>query len=136
MSYSRTQPYGNDWINYNHRYLKVPVKTGGLCRGNFTELNHAFANIGIPISSIDPRTIQVFSREKESFVFVEGESGGEFDSTDYLMFYGKGNDGWFDKGIYFKPEHQVKPRYSLIGLPKPIQHFHQICIYAHGRPSS
>ena len=77
-----------------------------------------------------------FAVKKKSLFSLKGVSGGEFDSTDYLMFYGKGNDGWFDKGTYFKPEHQVKPRYSLIGLPKPIQHFHQICIYAHGRPSS
>ena len=136
MSCSRTQPYGNNWINYNQRYLKIPVKMDGLYRVNFTELNQAFANIGIPLSSIDPRTIQVFSREKEGFDFVERESDGKFDSTDYLMFYGKKNDGWFDKRLYFKPEYQVKPHYNLIGLPKPIQHFHQICIYAHGLPSS
>ena len=73
--------------------FKDSSKNGRTVPRNFTELNQAFANIGIPLPSIDPRTIQVFSRGKEEFVFVEGESVGKFDSTDYLMFYDKRNDG-------------------------------------------
>jgi len=109
-----SQPFGNEWINYNQRYLKVPVVKNDLYRINYNELSTAFSNIGINISSVNPRSIQVFGRGIENYIHIEGEADGKFDSTDYLIFYGKRNDGWFDSKLYIKPEYQLNPYYSLI----------------------
>ncbi|MBD79241.1 MAG: hypothetical protein CL840_10000 [Crocinitomicaceae bacterium] len=108
-----TQPFGNEWINYNQRYLKIPVIREGIYRVNYQELNNAFASIGVSLSNVDPRNIQVYGRGQEQFIFIDGEANGKFDATDYIMFYANKNDGWFDRQLYIKPEYLVNPYYSL-----------------------
>ncbi len=69
-----------------------------------------FAQNGITIGNIDPRTIQLFGsggRElpddinqprpgplQEIAIEVIGEEDGRFDQNDYVLFYGKGLTGW------------------------------------------
>lgn len=68
------------------------------------------ASAGISLSGIDPRTIKVFGNGGtelpqgisqtrpvdlvENAVVVEGEADGQFNSSDYVLFYGKGVRGW------------------------------------------
>ena len=69
-----------------------------------------FTSAGIPISSVDPRSIRIFGqggRElplrlssprpddlQEIAIEVSGESDGRFDDNDAVTFYGRGNSGF------------------------------------------
>ncbi|MGB0402955.1 MAG: C25 family cysteine peptidase [Salibacteraceae bacterium] len=109
-----SQSFGNEWINFNQRYLKVPVSKKGIYQINHIELASAFNSIGVNISNVDPRNIQIFNRGHEQFIHIEGESDGIFDSTDYVVFYGVENDGWLDKQLYIDSNiEQLNPYYSL-----------------------
>ncbi|MFN3917270.1 MAG: C25 family cysteine peptidase [Flavobacteriales bacterium] len=104
-----SQPYGNEWIDYDQTYFEFKIVEKGLYRIDST----ALANAGFPVSSIDPRNIQVFNREKEIFIYIDGGSDGVFNSTDYIEFFGYGNDGWLDSTVYEQPSYQPDKYYSL-----------------------
>lgn len=111
------QPYGNEWIDYDpdRYYLKFKVHSEGLYRIDFTALSSAlqFLSPSVPITSIDPQTIQVFAKGEEQYIHVEGESDGSFDAGDYVLFFAEANDGWLDARLYPSEEEQTNPRYSL-----------------------
>jgi len=114
VSYCYSQPYWNEWINFSQKYYKIPVSQNGIYRLDSLKL----ATAGIPLSSIDPRNIQLFFRGQEQYIFVQGETDGIFNSQDYLEFYGQKNDGSLDsilyKGdLYNRPVRQPNPYYSL-----------------------
>ena len=112
--FSYAQPYGNEWINYNQQYLKIPVTESGIHKIEYSTLNTAMANIGVSLSAIDPRNIQVFARGEEQAIDVIGEADGSFDPADYVLFYGEKNDGWYDAGLYENPtSSRINPYYSL-----------------------
>ncbi len=104
-----SQPYGNEWIDYSQSYYKFPVVQEGVYRISYLNL----ASVGFPVSTVDPRNIQVFTAGEEVAIHFEGESDGSFDSADYLEFYAKGNDGSEDEELYGSFETQANPYYSL-----------------------
>ena len=106
---SKAQTFGNEWINYNQNYYKFPVTTAGIFRINYTALQ----NSGIPIATLNPQSIQIFGRGKEVPLYIEGESDGVFNSTDFIEFFAEKNDGWFDSLAYDVPQHIGNPYYSL-----------------------
>lgn len=102
--------YGNEWIDYNQQYYKFPVVKNGIYRIDST----ALANAGIPISTINPRNLQLFGRSKQVAVYVYGEDDNVFNGTDYIEFYGEMNDGWMDTELYDGPgQRQTNPYWSL-----------------------
>ncbi|SFE71408.1 putative type IX secretion system sortase PorU2 [Spirosoma endophyticum] len=105
----RNDPDPTRWINYAQTYYKIPIAQNGLYRITTTDFQQA----GIPITQIDPTTVQLFHRGVEQAVYLEGEIDHQFDSTDFLEFYGRGNDGAQDSLLY-KP-HTAQPHtyYSL-----------------------
>ena len=108
------QTYWNEWINFSQKYYKIPVSQNGIFRVDSTTL----AKAGIPLSIVDPRTIQIFFRGQEQYIYIKGESDGILNSSDYIEFYGKKNDGTLDstlyKGdLYNNPVRQPNPYYSL-----------------------
>ncbi len=107
-----SQKYGNEWINYDQKYLKVPITKEGMYRINYSALNTACNSIGFPLSSINPKRIQVFARGEEQFIHVEGEDDFIFDANDFIEFYAEPNNGWFDSLLYQTPGHQDNPYYS------------------------
>lgn len=104
------QVYGNEWIDYSQQYYVFKVYEDGLYR--ITEQDLLSANV--PISTIDPRSFQIFSRGKEVPIYIEGENDGFFDSSDFIEFYGKKNDGWLDSVFYKGRFNQPNPYFSLI----------------------
>ncbi len=68
---------------------------------------------GVPVSSIDPRKIQVFRDGQEQYIYLEGESDGIFDADDFIEFYGRKNDGSLDKKLYADSTMHANPNYSL-----------------------
>lgn len=106
---AQSQPPGNEWINYQQTYLKIPVAQAGIYRITSAELQKA----GLPITTVDPTTIQLFHRGIEQAIYVEGESDKRIDPADFLEFYGRGNDGAPDSVLYRPYSAQPHAYYSL-----------------------
>lgn len=103
------QPYGNEWIDFSRPYYRLKVGKEGVHRIDSTVL----ANSGIPIASIDPRTISLYGKEQEVAIYIEGENDGVFNGSDFIEFYSSGNDGWMDVDLYESPNLQTNPHFSL-----------------------
>lgn len=102
-------PLGNEWINYQQTYFKIPVAQNGLYRITTAELQRA----GVPVSSVNPITLQLFHRGTEQAIYVEGEADNRLDATDFVEFYGRGNDGAQDSLLYRPYSAQPHKYYSL-----------------------
>lgn len=101
--------YGNEWINFNQQYFKVTVGADGAYR-----LSHAdLQNAGFPVSSVDPRRIQLFHRGVEQAIIVQGQADAKFDPGDFIEFYGMRNDGSLDAQLYSPSSLQPHPYYNL-----------------------
>ncbi len=103
------KPMGNEWINYTQQYYKIPISEDGVYRLDYNVLVAA----GVPVGTFDPRSFQIFARGEEQPIYVRNESTGLFQPGDYIEFYAKSNDGWFDMHLYSKPENQPNINYSL-----------------------
>ncbi|CCH54024.1 hypothetical protein BN8_03163 [Fibrisoma limi BUZ 3] len=101
-------PDATQWINYQQTYYKLSIARNGLYRITTADLQKA----GVPVTTIDPTTVQLFHRGVEQAISVVGEADKRFDTTDYLEFYGQGNDGATDSLLY-QPGTQPHPYYSL-----------------------
>ncbi|RYF78046.1 MAG: hypothetical protein EOO39_02475 [Cytophagaceae bacterium] len=101
--------FGNEWINYQQTYYKIPVAQKGLYRITFGDLQKA----GLPLTTLDPKSLQLFHRGIEQAILVEGEADGKFDAADYIEFLGRGNDGTLDSALYRPASSQPHPYYSL-----------------------
>lgn len=100
---------GNEWINFNQFYFKIPVAKDGIYKLSYTDLRDS----GFPIDFVDPRRIQIFHRGTEQSIFVQGESDAHFDAGDFVEFYGKRNDGTLDAELYVPATSQPHPYYNL-----------------------
>ncbi|ARK12737.1 C25 family cysteine peptidase [Fibrella sp. ES10-3-2-2] len=100
---------GNEWITIGQPYYKIPVAQKGLYRITFADLQQA----GMPLATLDPKTLQLFHRGVEQAILVEGEADGKFDPTDYIEFIGQGNDGLQDSALYRPATAQPHAYYSL-----------------------
>ncbi len=91
--------------------FKIAIANSGIHKLTFSELEDA----GIPLQSIDPRTIKIYGNGggplpepndafryddlAENPIFIQGENDGSFDSGDFILFYAEGADKWnFDEG--------------------------------------
>ncbi len=68
------------------------------------------SELGVPVNSIDPRTIKIYNNGGyslpsvvttnrpvdlvENAIYVSGEGDGSFGDNDYILFYGRGVDFW------------------------------------------
>ena len=109
QSGAQSQPPGNEWINYGQTYLKIPVVWPGIYRITSAELQRA----GLPTTTVDPTTIQLFHRGVEQAIYVAGEADKRLDPADFLEFYGRGNDGAPDSLFYRPVSAQPHAYYSL-----------------------
>lgn len=105
---SFSQQFGNEWINYQQTYFKIPVSKKGMYRITYTELQNAGFNV-----AANPQHIQLFRRGVEQAITVAGEGDGTFDSGDYIEFFGVGNDGSRDAELYVPQESHHNPYVSL-----------------------
>ncbi|QHV99600.1 putative type IX secretion system sortase PorU2 [Spirosoma endbachense] len=108
-SWAQTPLPGNEWINYQQAYYKIPIVQNGLYRITAAELQKA----GIPINSIDPATVQLFHRGLELAIYMEGAADNKLDASDFLEFYGRRNDGAQDSLLYRPINAQPHQYYNL-----------------------
>lgn len=64
---------------------KMQVDEDGLYRLTYTDL----ADAGLPVDTLDPRTLKVWEQGEEVAILVQGEDDGSFDPGDVLIFYGR-----------------------------------------------
>lgn len=98
----------NEWINYSKPYFKIPVTKEGIYRISYQALDAA----GFPFSNTSPQNLQLFCKGQEQYIYYSGDQFN-FHNTDYIEFYAKGNDGWFDAGLYENPGDITNPYYSM-----------------------
>jgi hypothetical protein len=99
---------GNEWIDFNQLYFKIPVGKEGIYKLNQSDLQAA----GFPVGE-DPRKIQLFHRGVEQAIHVDGQDDGNFDVGDYIEFYGRRNDGTLDAALYKPNTAQPHQYYNL-----------------------
>ncbi|WP_247237268.1 C25 family cysteine peptidase [Telluribacter sp. SYSU D00476] len=101
--------YGNEWIQPQQTYLRIPIVQTGWYRLSPAELERA----GVPVASIPARSLQLFRRGEEVAIQVTGEADGRLDANDLIEFYGEKNDGALDSLLYVTPAAQPHTHYSL-----------------------
>ncbi len=109
LSVVHAQKYGNEWINFAQKYYKLSTAEDGIYRVSYSELQAS----GFPVSTVDPRKIQLFHRGVEHAIHIEGQNDSRFDPNDYIEFYGKRNDGTLDEELYITPEAQPHKYYNI-----------------------
>jgi hypothetical protein len=90
------QQYGNEWIDFTKVYWKLKVAHEGIYRISKTNLDA----IGLPTSALGSEFV-LWRNGKEVALFVS--NNGTLSSSDYIEFWGKGNDGQLDKELYLAP---------------------------------
>lgn len=100
---------GNEWIDFSQSYFKIPVGKDGIYKLDYTSLQSA----GFPVGSVDPQRIQLFHRGVQQAIYIEGESDGQFNNTDFIEFYGRRNDGTLDADLYKPASLQPHKYYNL-----------------------
>lgn len=107
---AKAQPLGNEWIDYDQAYFKIKVSKEGIYRISYNTLVAA----GVPVGTFDPRSLQLFNKGEEQYIYVHNENTGVFTANDYIEFYANKNDGWFDAAMFNSPGTHTNPYYSLI----------------------
>ncbi|NET34579.1 MAG: hypothetical protein F6K19_21555, partial [Cyanothece sp. SIO1E1] len=101
--------YGNEWINYDQSYYKIPVSKDGLYRLNAETLQQA----GIVLSELSGDRLRLYHMGQEVPIHIS--STGSIATGDYLLFWGEQNRGEFDTHLFEDPEeNQLNPLYSLV----------------------
>lgn len=101
--------YGNEWIDYEQTYLRIPVAETGIYKITAAEL----ARAGISVDSISASRLQMFAQGSEIPIEVVSESSGRLGRDGYILFSGKKNDGYPDTVLYTKPDAMPHPYYNL-----------------------
>ncbi|NJL74224.1 MAG: hypothetical protein HC892_03460 [Saprospiraceae bacterium] len=101
--------YGNEWINYEQKYIKIRLAEEGIYRISYQALQQSHLLDGT--DSALGSGFQLFFRGQEVPIYVSNNE--LFGNNDYIEFYGQANDGWFDQFLYIEPSYQLNPDYSM-----------------------
>jgi len=88
------------------KWIKLSIKSSGIFKITYNDLQ----KMGITPANINPANIHIYGNGggmlpeimgspfhddlTENAIYVEGQSDGHFDATDYILFYAKGPDTW------------------------------------------
>ncbi|MDH5598654.1 MAG: C25 family cysteine peptidase, partial [Cyclobacteriaceae bacterium] len=103
------QNIGNEWINFNQEYFKIPIGENGIYSISYEELNSA----GFPLANINSNELTLFHRGVEHSIKIEDGGDGVFEPGDYFLFYGEKNDGTLDKQLYREESAQPHNYHNL-----------------------
>jgi|GEM_PF-1032217 len=79
----------DSWIHYSNDYVKLGVVADGIYRLRYDDL----LSYGVPVNSINPRTLKIYMKGKEQPIYVFGEGDNVFHQNDYIEFLGRRNYG-------------------------------------------
>ena len=94
--------YGNEWIDYEQTYLRIPVAADGVYR-----IDPASLPIGTSGSDL-----RLFHLGKEVPLYVS--TAGSLDGASAIEFYGRRNRNEVDRHLWEDPTDQLNPNYSLV----------------------
>jgi len=99
--------YGNEWIDYNKQYMKIALDETAIYSLTYEDLQ----NNGFP-AEITGSTLQLFNNGEQVAIYTSND--GIWSEDDFLMFYGKENDGEMDRYHYRTWElDQLNPLHSI-----------------------
>jgi hypothetical protein len=101
--------YGNEWIQPDQVYFRIPVFKTGLYKISTQELDR----YGVPIHEIPAVSFQMFRRGKELAIETTTDGSGKLGNDGYLIFFGEKNDGAADSLLYTSPAAMPHSYYSL-----------------------
>ncbi|MGI6740022.1 MAG: C25 family cysteine peptidase [Brevefilum sp.] len=111
---------------------RIAIREEGLYRLTYATLIDA----GLPLETIDPRTIKIFSLGEEIAIRVMGEDDGVFDQDDVIIFYGQGIDSKYTAdNIYWLtygegPGNRMGLRNgALLEVPDPVPSYYMSDLY-------
>lgn len=105
-----SQPYGNEWINYNQQYFRITIHQDAIYRIPYSVLIQS----GVPADQINPRNLQLFYCGQEQHIYIKGENtSGVFDPNGYIEFYGQRNRAGIDSLAFISPQELVNPDHSM-----------------------
>ena len=99
--------YGNEWIDFNKEYYKIPVAEDGIYRISYQQLK----NFGIKLDDLNGKDLQLFVYGKEVPLYTSTDD--KFDENDYLEFYGEKNRSQMDYFLFRDKSFLFNPEYSL-----------------------
>ncbi len=77
---------------------KILVDADGIYQLTYTDLITA----GVPVDTLDPRTLKLHNQGIQVAIYVEGEEDGVFNTSDYVLFYGqKMTTKYTDVNVYW-----------------------------------
>ena len=77
---------------------KVTLKEDGIYQLN----RAALAAAGLPVETLDPRTLRLLNAGQEVAIYVNGQEDGRLDEADVVLFYGQGADTRYtDTNVYW-----------------------------------
>jgi len=112
------QPYGNEWIAFvagqpysTQQYFRIAVWKEGIYRISYNDMQSA----GVPVSTwFSPERYQLYNNGKQQFIQVlDANSDNLFGPGDFIEFYGRANEGEYDRSLYDTPLSQGNPYVSL-----------------------
>jgi hypothetical protein len=101
--------YGNEWINPEQTYLKIPVGKTGFYEVTAADLRKA----GVSLEQIPSASFQMFRRGKELAIEVTTDEFGKLGNDGRIVFYGETNDGTADSVLYTSPKAMPHGYYNL-----------------------
>jgi hypothetical protein len=91
-----SQTFGNEWINFSQKYLKLKISEEGLFKITYDDVVAKNLQIG----TIDPHKFQIFNKGIQTPLLITGTNDGVFNQGDIIYFYGNKNDASLDKILY------------------------------------
>lgn len=85
--------YGNEWIDYNKQYLKIEVEETAIYRLTYNDL----LDNGFP-AQVTGASLQLFNHGSQVAIYTTND--GILGPDDFILFYGKKNDGFLDRFHY------------------------------------
>ncbi len=107
------QPFGNEWIQYQQQYFRFRIAEDGMVHISYQAIANALMPFGVQPENIPPQNMQIWGQGQQQPIWIETGSDGVFNAGDYLEFYARKNDGWFDQYLYEDTYGQVNQAYSL-----------------------
>ena len=103
---AQTPAWASHSVLASGKWTKLAINSSGIYRIGYNDLKE----MGIDPATINPANIRLYGNGGgmlpeiigtpwpddliENAIWVEGQSDGRFDATDYILFYGKGPDTW------------------------------------------
>ena len=102
------QAFGNEWIDYDKSYLRIPVGQDGMHIVTYDDLLLA----GWAADELQGQHFSMYYQGKQVPIWVSNE--GLLAENDHLIFYGEKNRTSLEDFIFHQPDRQMlNPEYSL-----------------------